>query len=136
LRVRPTGVQGTIMSKKAEVQWRYPRVPDREGGSLERIRIDSTSVVVRHRNSFFPGQALSSRKFLGGDGVTSHRVLGELQPPMESSGLMFIWGKWPFIVTLSVTAFIFILLWIFSSIESSYPSLALKSLSEIWEPLG
>lgn len=124
------------MSKKAEVQWRYARVPDREGSSLERVRIDSTPGVVRHRNSFFPGQALSSRKFLGGDGVMSHGVLGELQPPVESSGLMFVWGKWPFVVTVSVIAFIFILLWIFSSVESSHPSLPLKSLGEIWEPLG
>lgn len=61
LRVRPAGVQGTVMSKKAELQWRCPRAPDHEEGLLERIRIDSTSVVVRHENSVFQGQALILR---------------------------------------------------------------------------
>lgn len=38
-------------------------------------------------------------QFLSGDGVTSHCVLGEPQPPLESSGLMLVWGKRPLVVT-------------------------------------
>lgn len=58
--MRPTGVQGTVLSK-AELQWRRQLAHDHEESLAEGVRVDSQSVVGRYVNTFFPGQTFILR---------------------------------------------------------------------------